>query len=380
MNILTEFPFVENIKFFGGATYLVGGYVRDLLLGRESKDIDLLVTGIPIDKIINILENYGKVDQVGKSFGVLKMRYKEYDLDIALPRTEIKTGEGHTGFEIVSDHNIPLIKDLERRDFTMNAIALDEYNRYIDPFGGIKDIVSKTIKAVSLDTFSDDPLRILRSFQFSSRLDFSISSGTLSQIYKHKESLSQISGERIRVELQKLVKGDKRDKVLRQMYTFGIIDKILAPYHFNSDFHAITPNMIGSIASLVFTLCGFEYDEIISRKLKLSNEEERELQVLSLVYHNPFKTTIFHAAKKWKGIYATNFFERGKAKYAILEMNKGYFPKDQSEIDITSEQLMTQGYTGKQLGEAWYEIVSAIMLEKINNDEEEIIAYLKNNL
>ena len=107
-----------------GEVFLVGGLVRDHFLKKESKDIDLLVCGIPVSKIKKMLSPFGKVDEVGESFGVIKFTPKDWEfdepIDIAIPRTETKVGDGHKGFEVKASSNIPLEIDLMRRDFTTN--------------------------------------------------------------------------------------------------------------------------------------------------------------------------------------------------------------------------------------------------------------------
>lgn len=376
MNILKQLPFVEDINLQSGSAYLVGGYVRDLLMSRQSKDVDILVIGIPIDRLIIILEQHGKVDQVGKSFGVLKMKYKEWNLDIALPRTEVKTGVGHTGFEIVSDHNISLERDLERRDFTMNAIAMDSNGHYIDPFGGIQDIIAGKIKAVSINTFSDDPLRILRAYQFSSRFKFKFDPLTLKKMYNNRYSLSEISGERIHGELEKLVKGEDVARVFKHMIDYSILETLLSPEQFTY-FHEVDTNKLNSVAKFVFVASGFKLNQAIIEKLHLTNDEKKELEVLDSVYKDPSRENIYYQLKKWKSLLQTMFFMNTLAGKNIHAFNMKHFPKNQEELDITSERLMEAGYTGKALGDAYKKIVKAIMSKELENYDDEILDFLE---
>src|SRR5690606_8675300 len=129
------------------------------------------------------------------------------DIDIAIPRTERATGEGgHKGFEVSSDHNLPIEKDLERRDFTINAIAKDINGNVIDPFGGQRDLKEKIIRVVNPQAFSDDPLRMLRAVQFAARFGFPIEPKTEQLIKANAHRIREIAAERILIELEKIVK------------------------------------------------------------------------------------------------------------------------------------------------------------------------------
>ena len=152
----------------------MGGYVRDKIMGIESKDIDIEVFKIDIDTLIDILSEFGKVDLVGKSFGVLKLHYKGNDFDFSLPRRENKVGVGHKKFDVKPDKNMTVPEAAERRDFTINAISIDTITgEMIDPYNGIQAIQSGILKNTS-NKFKEDPLRVLRGFQFAARFNFKI--------------------------------------------------------------------------------------------------------------------------------------------------------------------------------------------------------------
>ena len=193
-----------------GRIYEVGGTVRDKFIHSEmiNKDKDFLVTGIPYNDLSDILKPYGRVDLVGKSFGVIKFtpRRKVITFDIALPRKEISTGKGHRDFEIDFDHNLSVEVDLHRRDFTINAIAVDLSTMdIIDPLGGKADIESRIIRMTSENSFEDDPLRMLRAVQFAARFEFEIEPRTLDSMKHNAGLLGTISQERIQEELNKLL-------------------------------------------------------------------------------------------------------------------------------------------------------------------------------
>lgn len=193
------------VDLFGPDVYAVGGYVRDQIREKPSQEVDILVIHHTVDEIIAKLESHGKVDVVGKSFGVIKFTIKGKTYDIALPRKDKPKPakiRKHKDFIISADPEMPLEKDLERRDFRCNSIALrlaDE--KIIDPFNGIEDIKEKVIKLTNPRAFPDDPLRVLRAARFASVLEFSMDPN----IYERAKGidLRGISEERIKEELFK---------------------------------------------------------------------------------------------------------------------------------------------------------------------------------
>lgn len=159
------------VRDAGGTAYIVGGAVRDMILGNQVKDIDIEVFGLTSDSLINILSAEYKLDLVGMSFGVIKLHH--FDIDVALPRRESKIGIGHRGFVIESDPGISIEEAASRRDFTINAIYYNPLtDELIDPYGGRADLGSRVLRHVS-DKFVEDPLRVLRGMQFIARFGLS---------------------------------------------------------------------------------------------------------------------------------------------------------------------------------------------------------------
>ena len=229
---------IKSITHRGGKVYEVGGCVRDSFLNRPSKDIDYLVTGVPLDNLIQVLSIYGRVDLVGQSFGVIKFTYQGETYDVALPRTEKSTGDGHKDFEVIADHSLSVEDDLLRRDFCFNAIAReclpvrqdDKHEAVagdiIDPFGGVQDIADKVLRVVRPEAFVEDPLRILRGIQFMARFGFSVEAGTLQAMKDHAHLVGTISPERISIEMAKLLAADKPSDGFRLMDSLGILDSV----------------------------------------------------------------------------------------------------------------------------------------------------------
>jgi len=224
-------PLLQTLFKAGGKVYAVGGSVRDELLERPTKDQDLLVSQIPMERLCEILAKFGYVKKVGKSFGVLKFKPHdaELTLDIALPRKEQSTGTGHRDFEVEFDPFLPIEQDLGRRDFTINAIAKDlASGAYIDPFGGKIDLAHKILKVVFLQAFEEDPLRLLRGIQFAARLNLTIEPQTLSLMKKNAALIKTVSPERILEELKKLFSAEKPSVGFDLMREVGLLS-ILFP-------------------------------------------------------------------------------------------------------------------------------------------------------
>jgi putative nucleotidyltransferase with HDIG domain len=216
-----------------GRLYEVGGSVRDSLISpaTENKDLDFLVTGIPLERLMTILRRFGKVDLVGKSFGVIKFTMRGFDdtHDFAIPRTERSTGKAHRDFEVTYDPALPVEVDLKRRDFTINAIAREiPSGQIVDPYGGRADLESKVIRIVFPEAIIEDPLRILRGAQFAARFGFTIEPETFEAMKSGAHLIDTVSPERISDELNKLLlRADQPSIGFRYMLDLGVLDRIL---------------------------------------------------------------------------------------------------------------------------------------------------------
>ena len=160
--------------------YLVGGCVRDALLGIAHKDFDLEVYGVNYEQLEKALSVHGRVDLVGKSFGVIKFSSREgAQWDFSLPRRDSKTSAGHKGFQIEFDADISPKEAASRRDFTVNALMFDpRTGEYLDFFNGQNDLQNRVLRHTS-PAFSEDPLRVLRGMQFAARFDLTAAPETI---------------------------------------------------------------------------------------------------------------------------------------------------------------------------------------------------------
>ena len=218
-----------------GRIYEVGGAVRDKFLfgGKSTKDRDYLVTGVPYEDLTRILKTHGRVDLVGRSFGVIKFtQFKSgvaYTFDITLPRKEYSTGIGHKDFEVDFDPGLKVEDDLSRRDFTINAMAYSlDSEELVDPLGGKIDLEKRQLRMVYDESFVDDPLRMLRAVQFAARFDFLIEPRTFEALRQHASLIKSVSSERIAEELNKLMElANTPSEGFRLMQTTGLLREIL---------------------------------------------------------------------------------------------------------------------------------------------------------
>ena len=210
------------VREAGGRALIVGGWARDRLLGRESKDIDLEVFGIAADALKPLLESFGRVDTVGESFTV----YKIGGLDVSLPRRESKTGRGHKGFTVVGDPALSFEEAARRRDFTINAISFDPLTgEYLDPFNGRQDLDARRLRVVDAATFGDDSLRVLRALQFAARFDLTLDDEA--KAICRAIPLDDLPAERIWGEIEKLLLAAERPSVgFALALELGVVDAL----------------------------------------------------------------------------------------------------------------------------------------------------------
>ncbi|MEA3554261.1 MAG: hypothetical protein U9R39_07675 [Campylobacterota bacterium] len=205
---------LDKIVAKGGIPILVGGMVRDYFLEIESKDYDIEIYKIDtIQSLIEILKEFGDVNLVGASFGILKLNTNNMDIDFSFPRQESKYGIGHKGFNIKINSELDFKSASIRRDFTINSIGYDfKNNKILDPHNGINDINKKVLKYVDKISFIEDPLRVYRSVQFSARFNFILDADTkkLCKDMVGYDEFNSLSKERIFQEYKKLLlKSDK---------------------------------------------------------------------------------------------------------------------------------------------------------------------------
>lgn len=317
---------------FSKRVYLVGGCVRDALLGREIYDYDIEVYDIKPAKFDELMAGI-RASGVGKSYFIYK--YKNYDL--GLPRSESKTGNSHKDFA-VSYINDPSLASL-RRDFTVNAMMMNIFNgEILDFHGGKKDLESKTLRHIDSEKFKEDPLRVLRGVQFSARLGFSIADDTL-ELMKTLD-LAHLSKDRINTELIKFFRSEHLEKGAFYLFALALFEQIFGVQicendEFLSELKSAR-NFVNDERLFLYMLFG---------KFELDAKEILEKMRLPKSYFSILKEPFFKAMpsdrellevalnmplKSWLGAYNKERIERAK-ELGIYE--RKFEPKvDVSEI------------------------------------------------
>jgi tRNA nucleotidyltransferase (CCA-adding enzyme) len=239
----------DYVRSLGLDAYLVGGAVRDELLGRDSKDADFVVPGVDTQGLRSLLEPHGRVEDLVVADRLVGVRFRPRDrevralvpggIEFAPPRREVSTGPGRHDFAIEADASLPVEKDMERRDFTVNAIARRlATGEYVDPVGGREDLRRGVLRAVSPQSFAEDPLRLVRGLRLVSQLGLEPDESTLRQMREEAEAVRLVSPERIggglaadgMGELSKLLLGAHPARALRLARDTGVLVELLPEF------------------------------------------------------------------------------------------------------------------------------------------------------
>lgn len=226
----------KALQKYDARAIIVGGVVRDHFLGLASKDYDVEVYGLEsLDVLEKVLGAFGSVNQVGKSFGVLKFVYEGEEYDFSFPRLETKVAEGHRGFDVDVDGTLTFEVAAKRRDFTINALGYDVHTKtYLDPFGGVEDIKAKRLRHIDAGTFVEDPLRVYRAVQFCARFEFDLDDATytLCKEMVDQGMLDTLPKERVYTEWEKLLLKSRRPSMgFELMRAWGIVERYFPELH-----------------------------------------------------------------------------------------------------------------------------------------------------
>lgn len=401
----------EKVCKAGGRVYYVGGFVRDYVMGRENKDVDVEVHGITPAQLEEILDSLGTRTVMGASFGIFGLRH--YDLDIAMPRSEKATGRGHKDFEVFVDPFLGPEKAAKRRDFTINALMQDVLTEEIlDFFGGIDDLKKGVIRHVNDESFQEDPLRVLRAAQFAARFSFAVAPETI-RLCRTME-LNALASERIMDELVKgLIKGkDPRIffDVLRDMHQLNTwfaeiaemdsaaFERAMNALSKAADLRICAQYPLGLMLSVI--ACHFEGDQVQEKakktKLflsKITNEVRLKKYVENMVLFSEAPDALYKANAD-RAAYMKLFdkcIEPGdlsllaglsgdgeNLKGVLSEMTEAYRTLI-SRPAVRGEDLIAHGFKpGKQMGEL-IRYAHELHLEGVEKEEalEKTLAFAK---
>ena len=294
----------EKLNKLNLTPIIIGGYVRDFFLNTPSKDIDIEIYGLDnISELSSILKEFGKVYEVGKSFGVCKLQVDSLELDFSMPRIDNKISKGHRGFEIITKKELDYKTAASRRDFTINSIGYDTLNKQIlDPFNGLDDLTTKTLKIVDKNSFIEDPLRVFRAVSMCARFALDVDKTTTELCIKMvKEGMiNELAHERIFEEFKKLFLKSKKPSIglefLKKIGGFSFFDELdisdslwkktmqsLDRYETNKQNYNEDDNKTNVKLLLVLLSYHLEDKSIISFISKLTNEKKMADDIIDII-------------------------------------------------------------------------------------------------
>ncbi|HCR85131.1 MAG TPA: poly(A) polymerase [Alphaproteobacteria bacterium] len=358
-NLSTDPKYILNfIEKNGGEARLVGGCVRDYLLGREIKDIDIATTLLPEDIKRIFTKEKIKVIPTGIDFGTVTVLYKNIPYEVTTLRSDINCDGRHAAVKFTTDFKI----DSERRDFTFNALYMDNKGRIYDFHNGQEDLKKGIVRFIgnAEERIKEDYLRILRYFRFFARFSTGdYLESELAAVVKNKNGLKKISTERIRVEFLKTITQPQALKALKTMEEEGFLEILTGIKHFGIKHLLVNNNPILVLASIL-PLENFDNAvEKISERLKLSKKEKNFLQRLGASLKLDFsdKYQVNNSARingkeEFLDYLILNYFKNNIESTLFTSLTNEILHLDIPDFPLKSADLIKLGYKGKALGEA----------------------------
>lgn len=343
---------LNTLEENGYQAYLVGGFVRDYLLGITSYDVDIATDALPKD--IHNIFNSSK-----SNYGSVNIKFDNYNIDITTFRKDLNYVNRRPSNVIYIDN---LEEDLKRRDFTINAICMDKDDKIIDPLNGCEDLNNRTIKMIGdIDTkLEEDPLRIMRAIRFASVLDFDIDKKLYEKIKKYSYLVETLSKERIKSELEKILLSKNFMKALKIMEDTNIASSLGISYsHIN-----YVDDLLGMWAQV--KVANIPFTNVEKGNIIKITEVITLGQIDNLVLYN-YGLYICTIAGKILNINPKK----------ISKMYNNLPIKSKSDINITSKEISDIFGTGKVIGIIYSELEKEILNKNIENNKEAIFEYLK---
>lgn len=388
-------PILEYIQENGFEAYYVGGSVRDYVMGRDIHDIDITTSATP-DEIESI---FSHTIPVGKEHGTINVVYNHENYEVTTFRAEDDYLDHRrpSGVTFVRD----LYEDLQRRDFTMNAIAMDTEYKLYDYFGGQQDIDNRIIRTVGLpeERFQEDALRMIRCLRFQSQLSFEIADDTFEAMRKQMADIKFLSIERIVIELTKLIRGINVAQSFKHLKTLNAFNYI--PYFDHLEMNKININEPIDL-ELFIAIVSVKFDKNTSVKpLKLSNRQLREIQQYKQIIMTLPNIVMKEQLKMFVYDYDIKLIENVLSASEILMENdiQGHQPlivnhqtineinhqlpmNSRKEMSVNGGVIMSHlnKKSGPWLKDVLRQIEIAIVTDKVSNQETEILKWVDNHV
>lgn len=293
-----------SIKRAGGEAWLVGGCVRDDLLGLPAKDLDFEVHQLPAKKLEAVLRRAGRVKAVGRSFGVFKLRLGRLELDVGLPQTAAAHTTPSGAVQVQGDPWISLPQSARRRDLTINAIAYDPLTAtYADPYGGRDDLAARRLRMVDAATFVEDPLRVLRVMQFAARFDFTVDDELAALC--QRTDIAGLPAERVWIEFEKLLLRPARPSlglaVARKLDIFSRMMPALAAV--NNDDLGVALDRAAELRGEADSPVALMLSVLLHRCPEAAESILDSLKVFTLDGY-PVRARVLHTVQHWSALHA----------------------------------------------------------------------------
>lgn len=359
MNIVNV---LERIEKNGFEAYIVGGYVRDFLLGRASYDIDVCTNA----RVKELLAIFDDVHATSNEYGAVKIVTDKLRVDITTYRRDLKYNGSRRRVEIEYVDN--LLDDINRRDFTMNTLCMNKEGNIIDILNGKKDIEEKIIRCVGKisDRLNEDPLRMLRAVRFATVLDFKIENELYQELKNNKELLHQLSRERIKEELTKILVSHNAIKGLKYLRELGFLPIIGIDYD---------ENLVQ-----VSDICGMYSQLNIKCDFPFSKEERENIKIIkNIIKYGMIDENVLFDSGLYIAMVAGSILKIDKEK--IILMDKKMPIRRLKDIHIASKEIceILEIKPNKVIHMVYEELKSLILKGTLENDNEVIREYLNNN-
>lgn len=350
---------LNKIEDNGFEAYIVGGYVRDFLLGIETSDIDIC-TNARVKELMDIFSDY---NVSSNEYGSVKILSNDLRIDITTYRRDLKYNGSRRKVEIEYVDN--LIDDVQRRDFTMNALCMSKEGNIIDVFDGQKDIENKIIRCVGNieDRINEDPLRMLRAVRFATTLEFRIEENLYKELKKHRRLISELSRERIKEELTKILVSRNANMGLKLLRDLGFLPYIGIDYKDNIVY--------------ISDICGMYSQLDIKEELPFSKEEKENIKnIKNIVSYGIIDENVLFNYGLYLAMVAGEIL--GIDKEEIANINKNLVITSIKDINITSEEIcgLLDIKPCRIIGEVYDELKDIILKRELDNDNSLIKDYI----
>ena len=352
---------LHKITSKGFEAYIIGGYVRDTILGIESFDIDICTSALPKD-IVSIFDGY---DLTATDYGNIKISNNRYSIDITTYRKDIEmVNRRPSKVEYITS----LEEDLQRRDFTMNALCMDEEGNIIDLLGGIKDIQERKVKCIgeANSKLKEDPLRMLRAIRFAITLDFSLDTNLYNAILKNKKLIKNLSYNRKRAELDKILTSPNAKMGMQLLNNLDILD--LLEIEVNNE--------------LVYTndLCGMYSQIKVSDKYVFTKEEQSAIKsIKKILKYGKIDNYIVYTYGLYLSMVAGEILNISKTTVSKIASNLPL--KSRNDLALNGEEIIL--YLNIKPGKIVSKIISILEKEilegRLVNKRDILIKYLQDN-